>query len=83
MKVKDLIKELEKLDPEKEILVSMGDDMLGYYSYKDPFLTTGIAMKYDYIKETKRGTKHFKGYEQGISNWTPDYYEEVEVYVIE
>jgi hypothetical protein len=80
MKVKDLIKELEKLDQEREILTGQYEDCFGYYPHGDPYISEDRVMKYDYV--TKKG-RHIKGFEGKISNWIPNEYEEVLVYTIE
>jgi hypothetical protein len=81
MKVKELIKELEKLDQDKEILCTHYSDILDCCSADDPQISTETVIKYKY----KTGEV---GYESTISNWRPSEpkhtnIEQVEVYIIE
>lgn len=64
MKVKDLIKRLEALDPNAEILVPYSDDIMGYYSASDVDFHEEEVTQYT-------GKSGAIGYERSISNFIP------------
>ena len=73
MKVKDLIKELQKIPENDDIFIMHTDEIMGYYNYDDPILEETEAYRY----LSKRG---FVCHSSPGSNYTPNEYEEVKIW---
>lgn len=77
MKKSELIKLLEQVPDDAEIMVMHGDDMLGYYHYDEPVINEETAIEYI------AGASLMKCYEAKISNYRPNHGKEVKIWVIE
>lgn len=73
MKKQELIKMIEALPDEAEILTSSYDDIMGYCSFSDPTIEEDTV--YEYI-----GKNGHTGYEATYSNWTPPNGKIIKVY---
>lgn len=75
MKKQELIKMIEALPDDADIFIMISDDIMGYYSFVEPYI---------YEDEAYKGTNK-KGqicYESTVSNWTPNDYQEVKIWRI-
>lgn len=76
MKKQDLIKMIEALPDDAEILISSYDEIMGYCSYNDPYIEECVKA-YQYTSKTGS-----IGFEATYSNWRPPNYKKVNVYLL-